>query len=241
MSHPKIDRWINQGKLPQRLLLSGSGDLWSLGLSTAATLTGENLETLTNGLNADVKLCSADEKTLKIGDSQNPEPLSVRGLINWLNQTPVASHRILVLENLERTSRDAMQAWLKVFEEPPPRAQFILTTKNHHQLPITILSRVTVLSVANNNTTKEVSADIDTFLSTSDLITKFQQIDTLDKAQKDDPTITKRFVEDLMQHSRTQPRYQKWLPKLFKAHQDLNQNVNRRLVLEHLALQLQNK
>lgn len=241
MSHAKLDYYLQQNQLPSRLLLSGSGDLWALALEVAAKRINQDLGPITQGVEADVKLCPDDGQTLKIGDSQSPDALSVRGLLAWLNQTPVASHRVLVLQNLERTSRDAMQAWLKVLEEPPARTQFILTTQNHHRLPTTILSRLTVLNISDDRPSREVNSDIDTFLSTSDTITQFQLIDSLDKSHKDNPHATKNFVEDLLTHARAQPRYQALLPILFTAHQDLERNVNRRLVLEHLALQLQNR
>lgn len=241
MSQPKLDHWLKSQALPQRLLLSGSGDLWPLALKTAAELLQQDLAPIAAGLEADVKLCPDDLQTIRIGDRQTPDPLSVRGLIKWLNNTPVASRRILILQNLERTSRDAMQAWLKILEEPPPRAQFILTTQNHHQLPTTILSRVTVLPISNPDTQVAINSEADTFLSTTDLITQFRIIDDLDKSQKENPQATNQFMTDLLTLSRQQPQYQPLLPSLFTTHQDLSRNINRRLALEHLAITLQNR
>ena len=119
----KINHWLQHKCLPTRLLLSGSGDLVTTGINLAAELTASDPEHLSKGILPDVKVCHSDGKSLKIGDRDHPEEQSVRGLIKWLNQKPVASHRVLILEHFERTSRDALQAWLKILEEPPARAQ----------------------------------------------------------------------------------------------------------------------
>ncbi len=240
MFPPKLNHWLSSAKLPQRLLLSGSGDLKDIACSIASQQLNEDLETIKAGLNPDVKVCVDTQETLKIGDTQNPDDLSVRGLIKWLYQTPVASQRILILEHLERTSRDAMQAWLKVLEEPPARAQFILTTRNHYQLPTTILSRVTVLPIASQSHNAAPNGDAEMFLTTKDLITKFKLVEALDKAQKEDPKAVLNFMDELMALARSQATHQNWLPQLFQTYSDVKRNVNRKLALEHLAIKLQN-
>ena len=240
MSAEKLNRWVSENRVPQRLLLSGSGNLLELGLKTASLILDEPLIKITQGINQDVKVSVDDEQSLKIGDRQNPESLSVRGLIRWLHQTPVSKRRVLVLENLERTSRDAMHTWLKILEEPPERAQFILTTKNHHQLPTTILSRLTVLPITDIPVTNH-STDASAFLASKDLIDQFQIIDALDKTQKDDPKIAKRFMDELLHEARQNPQYQRLIPAFFDAYTDIQRNINRRLVLEHLAIYMQNR
>ncbi len=240
MFTPKLEHWLVQQKLPQRLLLSGSGDLVEVGLSITSQLLNEDLKMLSAGLNQDVKVCRDDQQSLKIGDSQNPHEMTVRGLIKWLYQTPVSSQRVLVLENIERTSRDAMQAWLKVLEEPPARAQFIITTQNHYQLPTTILSRATVLNINGAHHESYDTTDAETFLGTTDLITQFRIADDLDKQQKENPKATLHFMNDLLRLARCNQRYLGLVPQLFTAYTDIKRNVNRRLVLEHLAITLQN-
>jgi len=209
-------------------------------LAITSQLLSEDVNKLSSGQHQDVKICRDNEESLKIGDSQNPAEMSVRGLIKWLYQTPVSSRRVLVLENIERTSRDAMQAWLKVLEEPPARAQFIITTQNHYQLPTTILSRATVLSIKGSEGERNDSTDAETFLSTNDLITQFRIADDLDKQQKENPKATLNFMNDLLHLARQNPQYLNLVPQLFTAYTDIKRNVNRRLVLEHLAITLQN-
>ncbi len=240
MLPPKLNHWLQRNNLPPRLLISGSGNLLSLGKQVASELLAEDLNTLSSGLNPDVKICADDNQSLKIGDTQNPDEMTVRGLIKWLHQTPISSHRVLILENINRTSRDAMQAWLKVLEEPPARAQFILTTKNHYQLPTTILSRVTVLPISHDETSQESTTEAQIFLESQDTITRFRIIEALDKSHKEDPKGTTQFMDELLHVARKDLKYQALLPLLFETYRDIQRNVNRRLTLEHLALQLQN-
>lgn len=240
MSTEKLNRWVAERRVPQRLLLSGSGNLLELALDTASKIIEEPLEKITLGLNQDVIISVDDEQPLKIGNPEAPDPLTVRGLIKWLHQTPVSKKRVLVLENLERTSRDAMHTWLKILEEPPKRVQFILTTRNHHQLPATILSRVTVLPIFDPVLTQfQTTAAL--FLESNNLIDRFNIINLLDKAEKDDPKSTQRFMNELLQISRQNPEYQSLLPTLFETYTDIQHNLNRRLVLEHLAIYMQNR
>lgn len=241
MQHSKVSHWLKNNKLPARLLISGTGDLLTQGKIIASELLSEDLEVLSNGLNPDVKVCADDSQSLKIGDTQNPDEMTVRGLIKWLHQTPISRHRVLILENLERTSRDAMQAWLKVLEEPPARAQFILTTKNHYQLPTTILSRVTVLPISLNQAHQAPATEAQPFLESQDTITRFRIIESLDKKHKEDPKSTTQFMDELLHIARQDLKYQALLPLLFETYRDIQRNVNRRLTLEHLALQLQNR
>lgn len=240
MSSEKLSDWVNRGGLPQRLLLSGNGNLFELALQTAASLIDEPLKQITQGINQDVKILADDEQTLKIGDTLSPEPQTVRGIIKWLHQTPVSKKRVLVLENLERTSRDAMHTWLKVFEEPPKRTQFILTTRNHHQLPATILSRLTVLPIPQP-THIQFETTAASFLESNNLLDRFSIIETLNKDHKDNPKSTKRFMDELLHLCRQNPDYHLLLPALFEAYSDIQRNINRRLVLEHLAIYMHNR
>ncbi|MFI5180434.1 MAG: hypothetical protein ACHQPI_03490 [Thermoanaerobaculia bacterium] len=58
-----------------------------------------------------------------------------------------AQRRALVLLDVDRTEPAAYSALLKILEEPPSRARFLLTATRPRLLPSTILSRVTLLPV----------------------------------------------------------------------------------------------
>ncbi len=58
-----------------------------------------------------------------------------------------AQRRALVLLDVDRTEPAAYSALLKILEEPPSRARFLLTATRPRLLPSTILSRVTLHTV----------------------------------------------------------------------------------------------
>ncbi len=49
--------------------------------------------------------------------------------------------KVYILDEAQRLSREAFDALLKVFEEPPPGVRFILATTEPHKMPPTIISR----------------------------------------------------------------------------------------------------
>jgi len=57
------------------------------------------------------------------------------------------ARKVLLLEDAQTMTVQAQNALLKVLEEPPPSAVFILTCLNRGELPETILSRVAVITL----------------------------------------------------------------------------------------------
>ena len=49
--------------------------------------------------------------------------------------------KVYILDEAQRLSREAFDALLKIFEEPPPGVRFILATTEPHKMPATIVSR----------------------------------------------------------------------------------------------------
>jgi len=179
-----------------------------------------------------------NDGTLKIGDKDKPEKTSVRGLIRWVMKKPVKAHRIVIIEDFERTGRDANHALLKILEEPPPQAVLLFSTKNHHQILDTILSRMTVVRVPHDFEDFVIDEDVKNFFQSSNLIWKFRKISDLDKEskkQKDKKIIT-NFVEQLIIHARFFTQYQKYLDSLFEVQKALAGNQNVKLVLERFAI-----
>jgi DNA polymerase-3 subunit delta' len=72
---------------------------------------------------------------------------SVRGLEENLKLRPFESGaRIIIVEEMDRMRREAMDAFLKTLEEPPPNTVFFLTTAFKDRLPETIMSRCQLLT-----------------------------------------------------------------------------------------------
>ena len=72
----------------------------------------------------------------------------VRAVAETSSRLPYeAASRVLVLLDIDRTEPAAFSALLKVLEEPPRKARFILTATRSRLLPPTILSRVVLVRV----------------------------------------------------------------------------------------------
>jgi DNA polymerase III delta prime subunit len=66
--------------------------------------------------------------------------------------------RVLLLLDVDRTGEAALNALLKVLEEPPPAARFLLTAARPRKLPPTILSRVVSELVPSGSREETVKA-----------------------------------------------------------------------------------
>jgi DNA polymerase III subunit gamma/tau len=49
--------------------------------------------------------------------------------------------KVYIIDEAQRLSREAFDALLKVFEEPPPAVRFVLATTEPHKMPVTIVGR----------------------------------------------------------------------------------------------------
>ena len=50
--------------------------------------------------------------------------------------------KVYIIDEAQRLSREAFDALLKVFEEPPPGVRFVLATTEPHKMPATIVGPV---------------------------------------------------------------------------------------------------
>ncbi len=236
---PKIQQWLDRDYFPQRVLLSGGVKPFDELISIASALQAESPEKILSGICPDT-LVLRNEGAFKIGNKDNPDKDSARGMIRWAMQTPVKNYRIVILEDFERTGREANNALLKILEEPPPRVIFLFSTQNHHQIMETILSRMTVVRVPHDFEDFSIDEVVKNFLQSPDLIGKFRTIEDLDKEakKKKDKQVILKFVDDLIIHARFFVQYQHYLEPLFEVQASLHRNQNTRLVLERFACQI---
>ena len=245
-----VQKWLTAGIFPQRVLLSSADSMIDTAIEIAAQFQGTSVEEIASGIHADTMVFRDEGKSFKIDFSDSAKKdgqgtyENVRGMISWAHQRPTAPHRIIILENLERVTSSAPHAMLKLIEEPPEKAIFLFTTKNHHALLDTILSRVTVLRIPS--TDPEVMDEEATreFFKSNDLIEKFLLINALDKQSKDnsdkkmDRKVFLRFVEDLIQFARINEKFLPHLELLLETHNAIKYNVTPRMVLERLAMKI---
>ena len=53
----------------------------------------------------------------------------------------IGREKVYIIDEAQRLSREAFDALLKVFEEPPPGVRFVLATTEPHKMPATIIGR----------------------------------------------------------------------------------------------------
>ncbi len=116
--------------------------------SIAETL--EEFETMVDADDCDADSLGKTVSTLvesaaKLEDDFLPDgvPVNViRNAASWARLTPYGRKKVLIVENADRMQDSARNAFLKILEEPPRDAVFILTTSRRGAIIPTILSRV---------------------------------------------------------------------------------------------------
>jgi len=251
MIPPKIQKWLDAKVFPQRVILSGGSNSLDIALDIAKQLQQTELNKIEQGIHSDTLVFQDSGKSFKIDWSDTAkkdgqgEYENVRGMIRWAYQKPSeGKYRIVILENFERVSNVAPHALLKLIEEPPINAIFIFTTRNHHQLLDTIISRMTVVRLPKGEEDFVISDEIQEFLEGKNLIKKFQTIEELNKSSRDnvnkkiDRTVFFDFLEDTICHARFFERHHSHLDLLFETYSAISQNINPRFALERLAVKI---
>ncbi len=250
ITNKKIKSWLANGSFPARVLLSGNGDLLNLAIEIASQLQEKSREIIESGIDSDTTIFRDTGKSFRIDWSEagkkagDQEHENVKGMIKLAHQKPLAPYRIIILENIERATHPAFHAMLKLIEEPAKKVIFIFTTKNHHKLLDTIISRVSVVQVTEDEKDFTMSDDVEKFLNGRSIIQKFQIIEKLDKKSRENPAkkinrlIFTDFLEELIQVSRVLPKYQKNLEILLETHNAVTNNLSPKFSLERLALKI---
>jgi len=79
-------------------------------------------------------------------DGQKYEDLGAREIREWMSRTAANEYKVLILENIERMTVSAANAFLKYFEEPFPKTVIIATTRNKSEILDTIASRALLVA-----------------------------------------------------------------------------------------------
>ncbi len=140
------------GKIPQAIIIEGEKGLGrhiAAGLVAAAAICeGENPPCLkcnncrlaTELGHSDIRVFKPEKKTFTVDLAREARSFS--------HIKPLTAKRsVLILENTETMNNEAQNSLLKVLEEPPETAVFILITENASLFLPTVLSRCTVMSL----------------------------------------------------------------------------------------------
>lgn len=92
---------------------------------------------------------------IRVGDRNNPEPNTLRDMLDHLGYTAGNHRKFGIIEDADRMGVEAQNALLKTLEEPPPETTIILATANPSSLLPTTRSRCQFLSVPDNGSVFE--------------------------------------------------------------------------------------
>lgn len=129
------------GNLPHAFLLEGLGDLRTPAMRLAAELVGPaGKRKVLAGIHPDVTLLEPDGGTIKVD--------TIRHLRADVFVLPnEADRKVCIILSADTMNLNAANALLKILEEPPQHACFILTANNPGAMPSTVLSRCIKLTL----------------------------------------------------------------------------------------------
>src|SRR5437899_2915294 len=138
---------INESRLAHAFLFCGPR-------GTGKTSTARILAKMVNCEKAPTaEPCGTCEQCLRIRDGSHLDVVEIdaashggvddaRELRERAPTAPVMGReKVYILDEAQRLSREAFDALLKLFEEPPPSVRFVLATTEPHKMPATIVGR----------------------------------------------------------------------------------------------------
>lgn len=83
---------------------------------------------------------------IEYDNGQIYQDLGAREIRDWMAKSAIGEYKVLILENIERMTISAANAFLKYFEEPFPKTFIIATTRNRSEIMDTIISRALLIA-----------------------------------------------------------------------------------------------
>ena len=150
---------IDKKRVKNGYLLSGSR---GVGKTTLARIFANSLNDVANNPTASIDIYEMDA-------ASNTSVDDVRLLIENASTPPlVGDYKIFIIDEVHMLSKSAMNALLKILEEPPVYLVFVLATTNPEKILPTVLSRLIKLDLQDHS--------IDNLVSNLEMISKKEKI-----------------------------------------------------------------
>jgi DNA polymerase III gamma/tau subunit len=190
-----------------------------------------------------------------VAKSENASSIGIKDIKEMMQKIflkPLKSkEKAIIIEDAELLTNEAQNALLKVLEEPPRNTQIILCSTSIDTFLPTILSRCKVITISEEKEKIPKEEFTNTFLSLLSLKPN-QALELAEKYHKNKDEAT-QFLENLIrtgqhilleevkENKTEQYITAKILKHMTKSHKNLKTtNINTRLELEHLFLNIHN-
>lgn len=145
---------LRSGRINQTLLIHGP---WGSGKTTTARLLARYLNCTDKNRTLDDEPCGKCQACRYAIDVEEINAASVGGIDTIrsiiqraeLESIAGARFRIFVLDEAHQLTKQAIQALLKITEEPPPKCLFVLCTTDPQRFPPALASRCVKLDIRN--------------------------------------------------------------------------------------------
>jgi DNA polymerase III subunit gamma/tau len=145
-----LEKSLDAGKIKHAYLFNGPK---GVGKTTIARIFANKLNNTKNQPEASIDLVEMDA-------ASNTGIDDVRLLIESAKNPPlIGKYKVYLIDEVHMLSKSAMNALLKILEEPPSYLVFLLATTNPEKLIPTVLSRLTKLNLTNHSTS-ELTANL---------------------------------------------------------------------------------